>query len=226
MTRQIPLPLPHTEAMDADDYFITASNRDAAVWVNAWPEWPSHCFMILGPTGSGKTHLLNLWLQRSHGKVITTEDLATKDAGQLVMSNNNIAIDDIEKIAGNRACEETLFHLYNLLKETKGYLFLTASKPAAQWVFGLADLRSRILASPTATIGVPDDELLTMILIKQFHDRQIEIGQDVLSYILPRIERTTSAVRKIVTALDRSSLAESRGVTVALAKRMLEAKDF
>lgn len=226
MTRQIPLPLPHHEAMDADDYIVTASNREAATWVNSWPEWPSHCLIILGPSGSGKSHLLNLWMQRSHGKAIEAGDLATKDAGSLAMSNKIIAIDDIEKIAGHRNSEENLFHLFNLLRETKGYLLLTASKPVAQWVTGLADLRSRLLASPVATIGVPDDELLTMILVKQFHDRQIEIGEDVLRYLVPRIERTTAALRSIVTALDRASLAEGRGVTVALIRRMMEEQSF
>lgn len=226
MTRQIPLPLPHHEAMEADDYLISASNREAVMWVNSWPEWPSHCLVILGPQGSGKTHLANLWLQRSHGKMVKVEDLAIRDAGHLAMSNKIIAIDDAEKIAGKRASEETLFHLFNLLKETKGYLLLTASQPVARWTADLADLRSRLLASATATIGAPDDELLTMLLIKQFHDRQIEIGADVISYVLPRIERTTSAVRSLVTMLDRASLAESRGVTIALAKRIMEEQRF
>jgi DnaA regulatory inactivator Hda len=221
MTRQYPLPLPHREAMEADDYLVTASNREAAAQVTAWPEWPSHGLMILGPSGSGKTHLLNLWLQRSRGKLVTAEELAGKDAGQLTMSNANIAVDDAERIAGNRAAEETLFHLYNLLRETKGFLLLAAARPPAQWAPGLADLRSRLLASPVAAIGAPDDELLTMLLVKQFHDRQIDIGGDVVAYLLPRIERTTAALRRVVAELDRASLAEGRGVTVALARRLV-----
>jgi DnaA regulatory inactivator Hda len=212
--------------MEADDYIITASNREAAAWVNSWPEWPSHCLLVLGPVGSGKSHLLNLWLHRSHGKIVTVEELETQDAGSLAMSNPIIAIDDIETIAGKREPEETLFHLYNLLRETKGHLLLTASQPPAQWVVGLADLRSRLLASPVASIGVPDDELLTMLLIKQFHDRQIDIGNDVIAYLVPRIERTTAALRALVTELDRASLAEGRGITVALARRLLEERSF
>ena len=221
-TKQYPLPLPHTEAMEADDYVITASNREAAAWVNAWPTWPSHCLMVLGPTGSGKTHLMNLWILNSHGKIVTVKELATNDAGSLAMSNSIIAIDDVGKIAGHREAEETLFHLYNLLRDTKGYLLLTSSHPVALWNLQLADLRSRLMASPVAAIGVPDDELLTMLLVKQFHDRQIDVSGDVITYLVPRIERTTAALRDIVAKLDRASLAESKGVTVALAKRLLE----
>jgi len=223
MTQQYPLPLPHSTAMEADDYIVTASNREAATWVNAWPEWPSHCMIILGPAGSGKTHLVNLWLQKSRGKIVDIEDLATHDAGSLAMSNTIIAIDDIASVAGNDQAEVTLFHLYNLLRETKGYLLLTASRPAAQWNLRLADLRSRILASPVASIAPPDDELLTMLLVKQFHDRQVEISKEVISYLLPRIERTASALRTLVADLDRTSLAEGKPVTVALVRRVLGA---
>lgn len=226
MTRQYPLPLPHREAMEVDDYVVTASNREAAAWVTAWPEWKSHCLMVLGPSGSGKTHLLQLWLQRSQGKIVTVDELASNDANSLIADNKNIAIDDVEKIAGARAAEETLFHLYNLSRETGGFLLLAASTPPAQWAPGLADLRSRLLASPVAAIGVPDDELLTMLLVKQFHDRQVEIGADVVAYLLPRIERTAAALRDIVSRLDRASLAEGRGVTVALARKLLERSEL
>lgn len=226
MVRQYPLPLPHREGMAADDYVVTASNREAAAWITAWPEWPSHCLMILGPSGSGKTHLLNLWLHHSHGKIVTTEELATTDANSLAASGKIIGIDDAEKIAGHSAAEENLFHLYNHLREIKGSLVLAAALPPAQWTIGLPDLRSRLLASPAAVIGVPDDELLGMLLVKQFHDRQIEVGADVVAYLLPRIERTAAALRALVTELDRASLAEGRGVTVTLARRLLEDQSF
>jgi DnaA regulatory inactivator Hda len=221
MTGQYPLPLPPRESMDADDFLITASNREAATWVNAWPEWPSHCLMLLGSAGSGKTHLMRMWLQRSHGKLVLVDELARKDADVLAASNTLIAIDDVESIAGHRELEKTLFHLYNYLRENMGFLFLTSSRPPAQWNFAIADLRSRLLAAHVASIGAPDDELLTMLLVKLFHDRQIEVGEGVIAYLLPRVERSTAAVRSLVAALDYASLAESRKVSVALAKRTL-----
>lgn len=224
MTRQIPLPLPHREAMEADDYIVTGSNHDAVAWVNVWPEWPAHTLVVTGPAGSGKTHLMHLWLHKSRGKILPVEALREQDAGAAAMSNRIIAVDDADKAAGNATAEQNLFHLYNLLRETGGHLLLTGTKPVAQWGIALADLRSRLLAAPVAKIGEPDDELLSMLLIKQFHDRQIDINADVVAYLVPRLERTTAALRRAVAELDRASLAEGRGVTIALARRLLEDK--
>lgn len=221
MIQQIPLPLPHNEAMSADDFVVTSSNQRAAAWVQQWPAWPSVCAAIHGPSGSGKTHLMRMWIAKSHGKDITLKDLLRQETGALIMSNRNLALDDAQQIAADPVAEEGLFHLYNALKETGGTLLLTSEKPPAKWPIQLADLRSRLNAAPAIGIDAPDDELLTMLLIKQFHDRQIDVGMDVIAYIVPRIERTTQALREVVQKLDQAALAESRGITVALARRLL-----
>lgn len=221
MVQQIPLPLPYTEAMSADDFVVTSSNQQAAAWVHQWPNWPSLCSAIYGPSGSGKTHLMRMWVAKCHGKDITPIDLLRQETGALIMSNRNLAMDDAQQIATNPVAEEALFHLYNALKETGGTLLLTADRPPAKWPVQLADLRSRLNAAPAISIDAPDDELLTMLLIKQFHDRQIDVGLDVVTYIIPRIERTTQALRDIVQKLDQAALSESRGITIALARRLL-----
>lgn len=226
MSRQIPLPLPHREAMGTDDYVVTASNREAAAWVNAWPTWPSPCLMIIGPSGSGKTHLLNLWRQKSGAALVAADDFRRQTATVTAAAGTHIALDDADTLAGDTVAEETLFHLYNLLREANGFLCLATSTPPAQWFPGLPDLRSRLVASPAAVIGEPDDELLTMLLVKQFHDRQIDVGADVIAYLLPRIERSAGALRNLVAMLDQAALAEGRRVTVALARRLLEEQSF
>src|SRR5271170_259437 len=122
MTRQYPLPLPHREAMEADDFMVAASNREAAAWIDQWPDWPAHCLVIHGPSGAGKTHLAHVWRARSRGKLMTAADLAQGDISALIVTNRAIVIDDAEQTAGDSARERNLFHLYNILRETKGSL--------------------------------------------------------------------------------------------------------
>lgn len=223
MTRQYPLPLPHREAMEADDFMVTASNREAIAWIDKWPEWPAHCLVIYGPSGAGKTHLSHVWQAKSRAKMVPANTLAAEDPGALIVSNRMIAIDDAEAVATKAAHEKNLLHLYNLIREAKGFLLLTAQHAPAQWRLALPDLRSRLTSIPAIALGAPDDALLSALLIKQFRDRQIDISMDVVDFLLPRVTRTPGTIRDMVTALDRASLAEGRGITIALAKRILDA---
>lgn len=223
MMRQYPLPLPHAEAMAADDFMVAASNRDAAAWIERWPDWPAHCLILYGPSGSGKTHLAHVWQQRSGAQALEITDLAGPRPEN---TDKNFLIDDAGKTAGVAAQEEALFHLYNRIKEQGGFLLLTAAQAPAQWNIGLADLRSRLLSVPAAGIAAPDDELVSALLIKQFSDRQVDLGADVIDYLVPRMERTPAAIRALVTALDRASLAEGRRITIALARKLLEDQGF
>jgi DnaA regulatory inactivator Hda len=224
MSRQYTLPLPCREAMEADDFMVTPSNQEAVAWIDKWPDWPSHCMIIHGPSGAGKTHLAHVWQTRSRGKFVGPGNLGKADIGALAMSNRAIAIDNAETIAGNMDYEKGLFHLFNIMRETKGFLLLTARHAPAHWKLSLPDLRSRLLAATAAPLAAPDDALLSALILKQFNDRQLDVGADVIDYLLPRLTRTPAAIRDLVTALDRTSLAESKKITISLAKRILEDK--
>src|SRR5580704_10237651 len=121
MTKQYPLPLPHHEAMEADDFLTVSGNDEAVAWIGRWPDWPAHCLVIYGPPGSGKTHLMNVWIKRCGGAL-----LHWKGEGFARYLGQNVALDDADQVVGDAAREETLFHLYNQLNETKGWLLLTA----------------------------------------------------------------------------------------------------
>jgi DnaA regulatory inactivator Hda len=221
-SQQYPLPLPCREAMEADDFMVADSNREAIAWIDRWPDWPSHCLVIYGPAGAGKTHLANVWRTKSQGALADVAHLAD-DPATLALSAKAIGIDGAEMAAGAAAREQGLFHLYNMLRENGGTLLLTAHRAPAQWNIGLPDLRSRLLAAPAIALAPPDDALLAALLIKQFRDRQIDIGMDVVDFLLPRMERSPAAIRHMVTTLDSASLAASRKITVALARHIVEA---
>ncbi len=220
--KQYPLPLPHQVAMGADDFMVTDSNREAAAWLDKWPEWPSHCMVIYGPSGSGKTHLSHVWQNQSKAYTATISELVVKGATTLCAMNKVLLLDNADKVTGDSAAEEALFHLYNHLREIKGYMLLTAQLAPAQWDIRLPDLKSRLSSIPAVALAAPDDALLAGLLIKQFRDRQIDIGMDVVDYLIPRLSRTPEAIRSFVAAMDSESLAEKRGLTVALARKILE----
>ena len=132
---------------------------------------------------------------------------------------------NIDQHIANAEVQEGLLHLYNWTKEQGGYLLITASERPKNWNISLDDLSSRMLASETVEIKAPDDYLLEAVIIKQFSDRQITLPADVISYLIPRAERSFDAIRKLVQNIDKLSRIEKKKITIPIARRVLEADD-
>ena len=128
----------------------------------------------------------------------------------------------VEDVAG-RFDQRALFHLINLVREEEAWLLITARTAPVGWTVALPDLASRLRAIPAVTIAPPDDALLGAVLLKLFADRQIAVDENLIGYLLTRIERSFAAAGEAVDALDREALRLKRPVTRALAAETLRA---
>ena len=213
---QLILDLGHRPALGEADFMVAPSNEQAVQWLDRWPGWPAPALTIYGPPGCGKTHLARVFAARSGAAVIAAAALSTGDVPDLLGASRAAVVDDAD-----RAHREALLHLYNVLAERGGHLLLTAGEPPARWPDALPDLRSRLAAAPAIPVAPPDDALLAALLVKLFGDRQLAVGEDVLRFLLPRMERSFAAARRLVADLDAAALRERRAVTIPLARRVL-----
>jgi chromosomal replication initiation ATPase DnaA len=211
--RQLALDLPHRSALGAEDFLLSASNRAAIDLIDRWPSWPHWGAVIVGPTGCGKSHLINVWRSRSGAERRDAADLSD-DAVRALETHNALAIEDIDRGIGN---EQTLFHLLNLARQLRGTVLLTARVAPGDIDIALPDLRSRVRALPVVHVEPPDEALLAAMLVKLFSDRQLAVEPHVVSYIARHMERSTEAAVRIVEAADRLSLESKRRVTRAVA---------
>lgn len=212
---QLAFDLSQAPAFSPADFIGAACNREALDWVHAWPHWPGFALALAGPAGCGKTHLAHIFASLSGATLLAGNALSLDNLTDY--ANSHLVIEDAD-----RGIDETaLFHLYNLLKENRKFLLLTGRTAPARWDVGLADLRSRLASLPVAMIGSPDDDLLLALLVKLFADRQLWVGSDVTQFLLPRMERSFSAVRSLVERLDAASLRIGRAVTLKLARTVL-----
>ena len=218
---QLALEFGHRTALNAEDFLVTPSNREAVLWLDRWPEWPAPALVIHGPAGCGKTHLAHVWRARNGARVITPAEVDSAAADELLGASPCAVIDDADRVDK----EQTLLHLYNMAAERGGALLLTARTPPARWKIALADLRSRLVAAPAVAVAAPDDDLIGAVLVKIFSDRQLRVGDDVVDYLTRRMERSFDAAARIADALDRAALEGGRNITVPLAKRVLEQLD-
>jgi chromosomal replication initiation ATPase DnaA len=219
---QLPLDLPHLPALEREDFLVAACNRAAVAFLDRWPDWPAPALVIHGPAGCGKSHLAGIWRARTGAAAIEPSALRDLDPLALLADTANVALDFAAQDVPAPPEEEPLLHLYNLLAGRGGHLLICARGAPARWGIKLADLRSRLLAAPAVPVTAPDDDLLGALLVKLFADRQMLVGAEVLTYLLARMERSFAGARGLVEALDRASLVRQSGVTMALARAVLE----
>ena len=162
-----------------------------------------------------------MWRARVAAIEIPAASVNPADIASALGTAQAAVVEDADRQASDDGFARGLFHLYNMLAERRGHLLLTARIPVLQWPLALADLRSRLQAAPAAAIDLPDENLTAALLVKLFADRQLKVGDDVLAYLLARMERSFDAARRLVAALDAAALDAKRNVSVPLAGEVL-----
>ena len=215
--RQLVLDLPHQSASGIEDYVVSASNETAKRLIDAWPAWPHATIVLVGPQGSGKTHLANVWRQRTGGRVLNAGNLTDGDA-QLLTGARPIVCEDADR---GISSERALFHLMNLARELGGNLLVTGRTPPGEWTVTLPDLRSRLRACPVVELGAPDEILLRSVLVKLLHDRQLPATPAAVAYLARHLDRSTAAALAVVEAIDRLLWDKPSEITREVARRAL-----
>ncbi len=227
MRRQLPLDLALQPQFRRADFRGAAANQTALAATEGFPDSKGAALALVGPEGSGKTHLAHIWRDRVAARFVTVGELAALVEQQAVAGGAaELVFDDAQQIAGDAAGERGLFHLLNLNREQGGALLLTSREAPSRWAVKLPDLKSRLSALPTAIIGAPDDALLSAVLVKLFADRPVAVGEEVIAFLLGRMERSLSAARSIVARLDALALEGKRAITVPLAAQVIEGGQF
>jgi len=188
----------------------TKSISVAVAWIDRWPDWPGPALVLHGPPSSGKSHLLGLWAQSTGACRLAVGSLGT---GPRPRERKCVAIDDAHLVAGNRAAEEAVFHLYNDLHRSGGSMLLTARSPVSRWPIELPDIATRLRAAPQVSIGAPDDDALISVLQKHLEDLQMDVSTDDLRYAACHIERSFEEAARFAVFINRVSFRDQRKVT-------------
>ena len=220
MAKQLSFDLPVRQALGREDFFVSPANAAAVGMIESWQEWPARKLVLAGPAGSGKTHLTWVWSTLAKAQVIEARALA--DADIPALASANIAVEDAHTVAGDRAAEESLFHLHNLTLAEGHALLISADRPPKRWGLRLPDLASRMQGTGLVSLDAPDDQLLAAVMMKLFADRQLSPTPDTIPYLIPRMARSFDAARTLVAALDDTALETRRPINRTLARQVLD----
>jgi chromosomal replication initiation ATPase DnaA len=213
--RQLALALDHAESFAREDFLSGRCNADALALIDGWPDWPANAIALVGPEGSGKTHLATVWAAAAGARVVSAHAL-DEAALHPALATGALVVEN----AAETADEHALFHLINLARGENAYLLFTARTAPLTWPVVIPDVSSRLRAMPVVTLQAPDDAILRAVIVKLGADRQIALKKDVVDYLETHIERSFAAVRAAVIALDREALRLGRPPSRALAAEL------
>tara|TARA_B110001454_G_scaffold31590_1_gene30908 strand:+ start:13 stop:672 length:660 start_codon:yes stop_codon:yes gene_type:complete len=217
MNDQLILKFPTHRAYQKEDFYVSSSNQEAYDFINSWPKWIKRIINIFGPSGSGKSHLASILKNKTSCLSINSNDLDEKTFLKFKTKEALIIENLDEKIS-----ERLLFPLWNVSLQDNKYFLITSRKPINSYRFKLNDLVSRVNSSLIIGINLPSDDLISVILTKNFSDRQISVEKKHIDYIIKRIDRSYEKISQFILILDKYSLKKGSPFGLKLIKEVLK----
>ena len=217
MNDQLLLKFPRQQAYKKEDFYVSPSNQEAYDFINSWPKWIRRIINIFGPSGSGKSHLASILQSKTSCLKIECNEIKD-NTFFLFKTKEALIIENLDE----KISEKLLFSLWNIALQDNKYLLITSKQPINLYKFKLKDLVSRISGCMVIGINLPTDDLISVILAKNFSDKQINVEKKHIDYILKRIDRSYEKISQFILTLDKYSLKKGSPFGLKLIKEVLK----
>ena len=199
-----------------EDFYISKSNKHIFDLFNQWPKWEKNFLNIIGEQFSGKTHLINIFLEKFKGVRFEAKFLNNENLKEIKI-HQNVVLENISELMD----EKLFYSLINIIDQDNKYLITTSTKPIVSIKFNLPDLVSRSKNFLLQNIEKPDDELIFALLVKNLSDRQISLEKKLISYIIKRIDRSYGKIFDFIYKIDEISLKKKKSIDLKIIKEVL-----
>ncbi len=216
MSQQLIFNFPFKKNYLSQDFYVSENNFNAFKLIENWPKWPSRLVNIFGPTGCGKTHLINILKSKIQSMIILAKDVNAETLTEYKLKECLI-IDDFS----NNIKENTLYSIINLALQDNKYLIISSKISLKGFEIKLEDLKSRLKSFVDIGINLPTDDMVRVILTKNFSDKQIQISEKNIEFILKNIERSYEKINSFSNSIDGLSLTKAQPINLQLIKKVL-----
>ncbi len=195
---------------------------------------------IYGPTGLGKTHLIQatgnkIQEENADSTIFYTSSEKFSQDYVNALKNNRISqfknkyrnfdvfiMDDIQFFSGKEKLQEELFHLFNILYD-KGKQIIFSSDKHPNYIVGLEDrLKSRFSAGMIVDVTKPDYESRAAILKTKATQKNIPISQEVIDYLATNLEGNIRELEGVLNAITIQTDLRDRKLTIAEVKNLVK----
>ena len=198
------------------DFYVSASNEHSFNLLSEWPKWEKKFINLIGEKFSGKTHLINIFLDKYKGIKINAENISN-DFLQNIKIYENIVVENLTE----RIDENLFFTLINIIDQDNKYLIVTSAVPIVDFKFKLNDLNSRSKNFILSQIEKPSDDLMYALILKNLSDRQIFIDKKLIDFIIKRINRSYGKISDFIYKIDEISLKRKKSIDFKIIKEAL-----
>tara|TARA_B100000945_G_scaffold119296_2_gene94913 strand:- start:2716 stop:3381 length:666 start_codon:yes stop_codon:yes gene_type:complete len=217
MSEQLILNFPFKRSYLSQDFYVSENNVNAYKLIESWPNWSGRFINIFGPKGCGKTHLINIIKSKIDSIFLSASKV---DSNVLIKYKLKecLIIDDFQ----NNIDEKLFYSIINMGFQDNKYLIVASLIPLKSNEVYLKDLSSRFTSFVEVGIDLPTDDLLRVILTKNFSDKQIEITEKNIEYILKNIDRSYEKINLFTNLVDNLSLKKAKPINLSLIKKVLK----
>jgi chromosomal replication initiation ATPase DnaA len=213
---QLIFKFPFTTNYFEEDFYVSTNNFNAYKLIESWPKWSSRYVNIFGPPGCGKTHLANIFKKKINSFFIKAEEL-NNNSLSLMKLKECLIIDNYK----NNIEEKLFYSVLNQSHQSNQYVIINTLEPIKKLSVVLNDLKSRFDSFIGIGIDLPTDDLIRVVLTKNFSDKQIKIEARLLEYILKNINRSYEDIFDLIDKVDSLSLSTGKSININLIKKAL-----
>ena len=199
------------------DFYVSKSNYFAFNLISTWPKWEKNFLNICGDNFSGKSHLANIFLKKFKGIKINAHSFKNEHLNEIKVYEN-IVLENFDLNIN----EVLIYSLFNTVDQDNKYLIINSKNPISSYKFKLPDLISRINSSLMIGIKLPNDELISAIIAKNFSDKQINVEEKHIDYIIKRIDRSYEKISQFILTLDKYSLEKGSPFSLKMIKEVIK----
>ena len=194
---------------------------------------------VYGPSGVGKTHLVNAIGMRTkelhpekrvlylsaHLFMVQFTDARRRnifnDFMHFYQSIDMLIVDDVQELAGMTATQNAFFHIFNHLRQNGKQIIMTCDRPPVSLQGMEERLITRFKSGLMAEMEKPEEPLRRSILHSIVKHDGLSIPDDVVNYISHNVTGSVRELEGIVHSLLAYSVVYSKDIDLEFAQRIL-----
>ena len=195
-------------------------------------------FFLYGPSGVGKTHMVNaigvrirelypekrvLFVSAHVFKTQFTDSVIHNTQNEFINFYQTIdvlIIDDIQEITTAKT-QQSFFHIFNHLQQNNRQIIITCDRPPVLLEGMEERMLTRFKWGMTAEMEKPDTQLRRDILVSKIRKDGLVIPPEVVQYIAQHVESSVRELEGIINSIMASSVVDNCEIDLQLTQRIV-----